>query len=326
MISGRDDWRPTASVNALRLRAEILAKIRAFFAEREVLEVETPLLASAPVTDLHLQALSCRYRGPGADRGRDLFLQTSPEFAMKRLLAAGSGPIYQIGKAFRNGEAGNRHNPEFTILEWYRPGWDHHALMDEIDELLGSILGAEAGERLTFAEAFERLAVTNVLQASAAELGSRARDLISGDAPDLGDDRNGWLDLLLSQALEPRLGHGRPSFIHDWPADRAALARVRPGDPPLAERFEVYVEGIELANGYHELIDPAEQRRRFETDLEARRRAGLSEPPIDDRLLAALEHGLPDCAGVALGVDRLVMLAAGTRDISDVLAFPIDRA
>jgi lysyl-tRNA synthetase class 2 len=326
MTIDKADWRPTASLEAIRLRAEVLAKIRSFFAERDYLEVETPALAAAPATDLHLQAMSCRYRGPGADDGCELFLQTSPEFAMKRLLAAGSGPIYQIGKAFRNGEAGNRHNPEFTILEWYRPGWDHHALMDEIDELLGSILGAEAAERLTFAEAFDRHAVTDVFQASAAELGSRARDLISGDAPDLGDDRNGWLDLLISQALEPHLGHGRPSFIHDWPADRAALARVRPGDPPLAERFEVYVEGIELANGYHELIDPAEQRRRFETDLEARRRARLPEPPIDERFLGALEHGLPDCAGVALGVDRLVMLAAGTRNIADVLAFPIDRA
>ena len=310
----------------LRLRAEILAKIRAFFSERDVLEVETPTLAAAPVTDLHIEALSCRYRGPGADGGRDLFLQTSPEFAMKRLLATGSGPIYQICRAFRNGEAGNRHNPEFTILEWYRPGWDHHALMDEVDELLSSILGAETGERLTYAEAFERHVGIDALRASAAELGSRARDLLSGEAPDLENDRNGWLDLLLSHVLEPHLGHGRPSFVHDWPADRAALARVRPGDPPLAERFEVYVEGIELANGYHELIDPAEQRRRFETDLEARRRAGLPEPPIDERLLGALEHGLPDCAGVALGVDRLVMLAAGTRNITDVLAFPIDRA
>jgi lysyl-tRNA synthetase class 2 len=310
----------------LRLRAEILAKIRAFFSERDVLEVETPTLAAAPVTDLHIEALSCRYRGPGADGGRDLFLQTSPEFAMKRLLATGIGPIYQICRAFRNGEAGNRHNPEFTILEWYRPGWDHHALMDEVDELLSSILGAEAAERLTFAEAFDRLAVTDVLHASAAELRSRARDLLTGEAPDLGDDRNGWLDLLLSHVLEPHLGHGRPSFVHDWPADRAALARVRPGDPPLAERFEVYVEGVELANGYHELIDPAEQRRRFDSDIVARRRAGLPEPPIDVHLLAALEHGLPDCAGVALGVDRLVMLAADTKNISDVLAFPIDRA
>jgi lysyl-tRNA synthetase class 2 len=310
----------------LRLRAEILAKIRVFFAEREVLEVETPLLASAPVTDLHLQALSCRYRGPGADGGRDLFLQTSPEFAMKRLLAAGSGPIYQICKAIRDGEAGTMHNPEFTILEWYRPGLDHHALMDEIDEFLSSILGADTGERLTYAEAFERHAGIDPLRASAEQLGSRSRDLLSGEAPDLGDDRNGWLDLLLSHAVEPQLGNGRPSFVHDWPADQAALARVRPGDPPLAERFEVYVEGVELANGYYELIDDAEQLQRFESDIEARRLAGLPEPPIDVRLLAALEHGLPECAGVALGVDRLVMLAAGTRNIADVLAFPIDRA
>jgi len=326
MTSRGCDWRPAAPMEMLHLRAEILAKIRSFFAERDYLEVETPVLASAPVTDLHLEALRCRYRGPGADGGRDLWLQTSPEFAMKRLLAAGSGAIYQIGKAFRNGEAGNRHNPEFTILEWYRPGWDHHALMDEIDELLGSILGADAGERLTFAEAFERLAGIDVLRASAAEFGSRTRDLLVGEAPDLGEDRNGWLDLLLSHVIEPHLGCGRPSFVHDWPADRAALARVRPGDPPLAERFEVYVEGVELANGYHELADPAEQRRRFETDIESRRHAGLPEPPVDVHLLAALEHGLPECAGVALGVDRLVMLAAGTQKISDVLAFPIDRA
>ena len=326
MTSGGCDWRPSASMEMLRLRAEILAKIRVFFAEREVLEVETPVLAAAPGIDLHLHALSCRYRGPGADGGRDLFLQTSPEFAMKRLLAAGSGPIYQIGKAFRDGEAGNRHNPEFTMLEWYRPGWNHHALMDEIDEFLGSILGAETGERLTFAEAFERHAGIDVLQASAAEFGSRARDLLSGEAPDLGDDRNGWLDLLLSHAIEPHLGNDRPSFVHDWPADRAALARIRPGDPPLAERFEVYVEGIELANGYHELIDPAEQRRRFETDLEARQRAGLPEPPINERLLGALEHGLPDCAGVALGLEPRLSLDDGPRHIADVLTFPIDRA
>lgn len=284
------------------------------------------MLGRAGVTDPHLQNLESIFTGPGHAQGLRLYLQTSPEYHMKRLLADGCGPIYQICKAFRNGEAGNRHNPEFTILEWYRPGWDHHALMDEIDELLSSILGVETGERLTFAGAFELHAGIDVLRASAAELGSCARDLLPGEAPDLGDDRNGWLDLLLSHALEPHLGHGRPSFVHDWPADRAALARVRPGDPPLAERFEVYVEGVELANGYHELIDPAEQRRRFESDLEARRRAGQPEPPIDERLLGALEHGLPNCAGVALGVDRLVMLAAGTRNIADVLAFPIDRA
>ena len=359
------DWRPTASMEALRIRAEVLAKIRAFFADRDVLEVETPLLGSAPVTDLHLAALSTRYRGPGCDDGRRLWLQTSPEFAMKRLLAAGSGPIYQMGKAFRDGEAGSRHNPEFTILEWYRPGWDHHRLMDEVEELLEVVLfrdggsgnprsagvrarprsrtrdrhwlptgedgsrraqRASNGERITYSEAFQRHVGVDPHSVSIAELTGRACSLLGQAVPDLGDDRDGWLDLLLSHLVEPELGRGRPTFVHDFPASQAALARVRPGDSPVAERFEVWVEGIELANGYHELTDPTEQRRRFEADLAARRQRGLPEVPVDRRLFAALEHGLPDCAGVALGVDRLVMLAAGVERIDEVIAFPIDRA
>jgi lysyl-tRNA synthetase class 2 len=319
-----ESWRPTASLDALRLRAEILAKTRAFFAEREVLEVETPLLASAPVTDLHLQALSCRYRGPGADDGRTLWLQTSPEFAMKRLLAAGSGPIFQICKAVRDGEAGRRHNPEFTILEWYRPGWDHHRLMDEIDELLGTVLGTASGERLTYEEAFLRYAGVDPHRESEQALRTRVAELGVPSAGKLG--RDDLLDLVLTHLVEPKLGHCQPTFIHDYPASQAALARVRPGQPPLAERFEVFVEGLELANGYHELSDPTLQRQRFEADLAARREAGLPEVPIDEHLLAALEHGLPDCAGVALGLDRLVMLAMGTREIADILAFPTGRA
>jgi len=324
MTTTPGDWRPTASLEALRIRAGILAKIRAFFAEREVLEVETPLLASAPVTDLHLQALSCRYRGPGHDDGRALYLQTSPEFAMKRLLAAGSGPIFQICKAVRDGEAGRRHNPEFTILEWYRPGWDHHLLMDEIDELLAVVLGAPPGERLSYREAFQRYADVDPHEESDGELQSRVECLGVSSAGEL--ERDDLLDLLVTHVIEPKLGHCQPTFIHDYPASQAALAKVRPGDPPLAERFEVFAEGLELANGYHELTDPAVQRQRFETDLEARRDAHLPEVPIDEHLLAALDHGLPDCAGVALGVDRLLMLAAGTREIADVLAFPVDRA
>ena len=324
MTSGRDDWRPTASPDALRLRAEILAKIRAFFAERGVLEVETPLLASAPVTDLHLQALTSKFRGPGADEGLELFLQTSPEFAMKRLLASGSGPIYQICRAFRDGEAGRRHNPEFTILEWYRPDWDHHRLMDEMDELLAAILCSRSGERLTYAEAFERYAGLAIFGETDDALRLRVAEL---DVSDLeGLSRNDLLDLVLTHVVEPKLGHCQPTFIHDYPASQASLARVRDGEPPLAERFEVFAEGVELANGYHELTDPAVQRQRFETDLEARRNLDLPVVPIDERLLAALEHGLPECAGVALGVDRLLMLASGTRDIADIIAFPIDRA
>jgi len=308
----------------LLLRAEILAKIRAFFAEREVMGVETPLLASAPVADLHLHALSCRYRGPGADEGRDLYLQTSPEFPMKRLLAAGSGPIYQICRAVRDGEAGRRHNPEFTILEWYRPGWDHHRLMDEVDELLAEILGRGSGERLSYAAAFERYAGVDVFGLSNDALRLRVEDLGVKDAEGLS--RDDLLDLVLTHVVEPKLGHCQPTFIHDYPASQASLARVRDGDPPLAERFEVFAEGVELANGYHELTDVSEQRRRFEADTETRKSRGLPAVPTDERFLAALDHGLPDCAGVALGVDRLIMLAAGTRNIADVLAFPIDLA
>ncbi len=324
MTSAHNNWRPTASLEALRLRAGVLAQIRAFFAERGVLEVETPLLAAAPVTDLHLHALRSRYRGPDAHRGVDLFLQTSPEFAMKRLLAAGSGPIYQLGKAFRNGEAGAKHNPEFTILEWYRPGWDHHRLMDEVDDLLQVVLGAGTAERLTYGAAFERFAAIDPHRATHGELEMLVAE--AGVRDPAGLRRDDLLDLILTHRIEDRLGRGRPSFVHDYPASQASLARVRAGDPPLAERFEVFYEGVELANGYHELADASEQRRRFEADLEGRRAEGLPEVPVDERLLAALEHGLPDCAGIALGIDRLVMLAAGARNIADVLAFPIDRA
>ena len=324
MSGGGGDWRPSASQELLHLRAETLAKIRAFFAEREVMEVETPLLASAPVTDLHLHALSCHYRGPGADQGRKLYLQTSPEFAMKRLLAAGSGPIYQICPALRDGEAGRRHNPEFTILEWYRPDWDHHRLMDEVDELLAAILGCGSAERLSYASTFERYAGFEVFDETDAALRLRVQELGVCDVEGLV--RDDLLDLVLTHVIEPRLGHCQPTFIHDYPASQASLARVRDEDPPLAERFEVFAEGIELANGYHELVEPVEQKRRFEADIKMRERQGLPTVPIDERLLAALEHGLPDCSGVALGVDRLIMLAAGTRNIADVLTFPIDRA
>jgi lysyl-tRNA synthetase class 2 len=324
MAGDGSDWRPTASIENLRLRADVLAKTRAFFADRGVLEVETPLLAAAPVTDLHLHALRCRYQGPGAADGRVLYLQTSPEFAMKRLLAADSGPIYQICKAARNGETGRRHNPEFTILEWYRPGWDHHRLMDEVDELLTAILGTRPGERLTYQVAFERYAGIDPHAASDEALRRRVEALGMEDTGGLR--RDDLLDLILTHVIEPRLGHCQPSFIHDYPASQAALARIRKGGPPLAERFEVFSEGVELANGYHELTDPDEQRRRFVSDLAARRVADLAEVPIDERFLAALEHGLPSCAGVAFGIDRLLMVKTGTREIGEVLAFPVDRA
>ncbi len=319
-----DAWRPAASRGRLRRRAALTAEIRAFFAARGVLEVETPLLAAATVTDLHLHSLATTVEAGGGQRR--LFLQTSPEFAMKRLLAAGSGAIYQICKAFRDGEAGRLHNPEFTMLEWYRPGFDHHALMDEVDELLAETLAVPAAERCTYAQVFARHLELDPHASSAGRLRRRAAEL-GLDAAGLDpEDRDSWLQLLLACAVEPRLGRGRPTFVHDFPASQAALARVRPGEPPLAERFEVYVEGVELANGFHELACAGEQRQRFAADLERRRAAGLPQVPVDERLLAALAAGLPDCAGVALGVDRLAMLAAGAESLAEVVSFPVERA
>jgi lysyl-tRNA synthetase class 2 len=321
MTDERSDWQPTATFESLRVRAGTLASIRRFFADRGVLEVETPALSAAAVTDLHLHSVACRL---DLDDRRTRFLQTSPEYAMKRLLAAGSGPIYQTCKVFRDGERGRRHNPEFTMLEWYRPGFDHHRLMDEVEELLQAVLGVAAGERISYADAFRRHAGVDPHAASDGELRSRVVALGVAGVAEL--DRDDLLNLLLSHVVEPHLGSGRPSFLFDYPASQAALARVRPGNPPVAERFEVFLDGLELANGFHELADPGEQRRRFEADLVERRRHGLPEVPVDERLLAALASGLPDCAGVALGVDRIVMRKVGTRDIADVIAFPIERA
>jgi lysyl-tRNA synthetase class 2 len=322
-------WWPTADFEALRRRAAILARIRAFFAARGVLEVETPALSAATVTDLHLRSIACTVEVGG--QPTRLFLQTSPEFAMKRLLAAGSGPIYQIAKAFRDGERGRLHNPEFTMLEWYRPGFDHHTLMDEMDELLQEILGGAPAERLTYGAAFAAVLgfepdAASVEQLSAAACAHRLEVVGMDDA-----GRDDWLHLLMSHLVEPTLGHAAPVFLYDYPASMAALARLRPAEaerglPAVAERFEVYVRGVELANGFHELADGEEQRRRFEADLAERERRGLPAVPVDEHLLQALHAGLPDCAGVALGIDRLVLAALGGETLPEVLTFPIERA
>ncbi len=306
------------------MRADILARIRVFFAARGVLEVETPVLAHYPATDPQIHSLYARCAGPGVPAGETLYLQTSPEFAMKRLLCAGAGPIYQIARVFRDGERGRMHNPEFTLLEWYRPGFDHHALMDEVAELVCAVLDLSAvSERLSYAEVFRIHLGLDPHAAPTAELAACAR-AHGLDAPAL--DRDGWLDLLLSHLIQPRLGGERPLFLYDYPASQAALARLRGDDPVVGERFELYLHGIELANGYHELGDAGEQRARFAQDNERRRAAGLPALPLDERLLAALAHGLPACAGVALGLDRLLMLAAGVRDIDEVMAFTTPRA
>jgi lysyl-tRNA synthetase class 2 len=327
----RPAWRPRADWATLRLRAELLARVRTFFAARGVLEVETPILSTAAITEPNLASFRTVYAGPGSRHGRTLYLHTSPEFPMKRLLAAGSGCIYQIARVFRDGEAGRRHNPEFTLLEWYRVAINHHGLMDEVAELVtellaGRVLLAEP-ERLSYSELFQRQVDVDPHQASVAELGACAERLRVPIPPGMpADDPDPWLDLLLTHCLEPRLGRGRLSFVYDYPASQAALARLRPGAPAVGERFELYLNGVELANGFHELGDAGEQRRRFEAENATRRALGLPVAPVDENLLAALDAGLPDCAGVALGFDRLVMLAAGKTSIQEVIAFPVDIA
>lgn len=317
-------WHPSASLNILKQRADLINKIRHFFAERDVLEVETPLLSPASNTDLHINSMQTHFT-PAGEQATDhsLYLQTSPEFAMKRLLAAYAKPIYQISKAFRNGEVGRFHNPEFTMLEWYRPGFDHHQLMKEVDQLLQIILNTPPAEKCSYQTVFEKHLGINPHKATVSSLKQLAKKHhITINHMD--DNKDNWLNLLLTHCIEPHIGQKKPSFIYDYPASQAALAKIRNDSPPVAERFEVYINGIELANGFHELTDAKEQLQRFQQDLTARKKLGY--PPInyDKHLLKALEHGLPDCAGVALGLDRLIMLAIGAKHISEVIAFDFE--
>jgi lysyl-tRNA synthetase class 2 len=320
------DWRPSASPDTLVIRARLLQRIRAFFQAREVLEVETPLLSRAAVTDPHIQSFVVQ----GPQRGVPRYLHTSPEFAMKRLLAAGSGSIYQVCKVFRQGEAGHQHNPEFSMLEWYRLGFDHHQLMAEVNDLVRELLEGyrplTATLQLSYRDAFQRYAGLDPLLASIAELQATVKQR-GIDVTGLDENhKDPWLDLLMTHVVEPALPQDCPVFIYDYPASQAALARIRQSEPPVAERFELYLGGMELANGFHELTDAVEQHLRFEADLATRDATGLPRVPVDERFLAALESGLPPCAGVALGIDRLVMLAAGVESISGVLAFEDERA
>lgn len=321
-------WQPTISISALKKRAEILAKIREFFAIRGIIEVETPILSQATVTDPHLGSLTTFCPVVGQNHPQKFYLQTSPEFAMKRLLVAGSGPIYQIGKSFRADLRGNYHNPEFTMLEWYRPGFTHGDLMIEVDGLLRRILNCEVANCESYGDLFKKYCELDPYVASVAELRACAeKHQIDIHDADTIDEVTPWLYLLMMHLIEPHLGqNNRPTFVVDFPAAQAALAKVNPGPPAVAERFEVYWRGMELANGFHELCDADEQRRRFVADNEWRKANGLEEMPIDENFLAALEHGLPACAGVALGIDRLVMAALAETDLGNVLTFSIERA
>lgn len=317
------DWCPTADIKTLAEKARILASVRAFFANRQVMEVDTPVLSQATVTDEHLHCFETQYVGPEMASGGSLYLQTSPEYAMKRLLCAGSGSIYQISKAFRNEESGRFHNPEFTMLEWYRLGFDHHQLMAEVDQLLRMTLKCPQAEYMTYQQVFMIHLSIDPLDASVESLVSKATEKGLADIARDEINKDTLLQLLFSLCIESEIGQNAPCFVYDFPATQAALARISPDDHRVAERFEVYFKGIELANGFHELSDVAEQRQRFEQDNLKRQRAGRPEHVIDTHFMAALEAGLPECAGVALGVDRLMMLALDKPHIQDVLAFPV---
>ena len=307
---------------ALRLRARLNALFRDFFDSRGVVEVETPVLSRAGNTDANIRSFHLDFHGPVHGGPRQRWLRTSPEFPLKRLLAEGFGDCDELGRVFRDGEAGGRHNPEFTMLEWYRVGWNHHPLMVETVELVQAALalvgrGPAPVRVLDFATLYREAFGLDPHAASTDELRA-ALGAVQIDPTGLA--REDWLDLLMTHHLQPGFAHDTITVVHDWPATQAALARVRPGSPPLAERFELYLGPLELANGYHELNDAAEQRRRFERDHAIRRERGEALPPIDEALLASLP-ALPDCAGVALGVDRLLMGLLGTARIADVLAY-----
>jgi lysyl-tRNA synthetase class 2 len=323
------DWQPSASFDAIRLRARLNALVRRFFVERGVLEVETPVLSRGGNSEPNIASFSLEFCGRTDGAPRTRWLRTSPEYPLKRLLAAGLGDCYELGRVFRDGEAGGRHNPEFTMLEWYRVGWDHLRLIDETAELANaalSLVGRSAPLRVVrYRDLYRGALGIDPFAASQQELRSTLGDVRIDPG---GLARDDWLDLLMTHRLQPRFAPDELLAVTDWPATQCALARLRDEQDgyPVAERFELYLGAVELANGYHELADAGEQRARFLRDLDRRRERGAPEPPLDEAFLAALDAGLPDCAGVALGMDRLLMAMLGTPRIADVLAFDFAHA
>ncbi len=318
-----EDWRPGSTLELARLRAAMLSTVRRYFADTGALEVTTPVLVQAPVTDVHLQSMNV----VGERDERIGYLHTSPEYAMKRLLCAGWPDIFQVAPVFRGGERGRRHSPEFTMVEWYRLGIDHQALIDDVDRLLLAALrphtSSAPSRRVAYRDAFRESLGVDPIDGSLEEL-QGAIALRKAPVPQsLVSDRDALLDIALTAVVTPRFPTDRLTFLYDFPATQAALARIR---GPVASRFEAFWGETELANGFHELSDAAEQSRRFESDRRARRLRAQPDLSVDERFLAALAAGLPDCAGVALGFDRLVMVASGVAHIDDVIAFPTERA
>ncbi len=330
-----DDFGPTASWAILRQRAELLDQLRGFFNRRSFLEVETPVLSRDTVIDRHLDPIAVFLPDDGSNAdaasGRHMWLQTSPEFCMKRLLASGAPSIYQVSHAFRAGERGALHNPEFTMVEWYRVGHDMQEAIELLSELVSTMLGRGAAEPVSYQEAFQDALEIDPLTAAIDQLLAIANQReLSYPSSWAIDDRNVWLDLLFTHCVQPYLGITAPTILYDYPASQAALAVVRdqqgPQQQPVAERFELFVDGLELANGYHELRDPLELAQRNEETNRQRKQDGKPELPEESRLAGAMRQGLPSCAGVALGFDRLVMVATGADHIEQVIPFPIDRA
>jgi lysyl-tRNA synthetase class 2 len=310
------NWQPTVSIETLKRRAQLLADVRLFFAERSVLEVETPMLSKAAPTAPYLDSLSTQ-----VFETQTHYLQTSPEFAMKRLLAAGSGDIYQICKVFRDGEQGRHHSPEFTMLEWYRPQLSYHGLMDEVDALLQQVAAQQPAQRFTYQAVFEQYLSINPHTVTDDELNQVVQQNTLALPDGFQTNKDGWLEILMSQIIEPALAKlGVPVIIYDFPASQAQLAKIVQDESgaPVAARFEIYAGGLELANGYDELLNEAELRQRFEQDNRERLKQNKPTMPIDENLLSAMAAGLPNCTGIALGVDRLMMVISGQTDINTV--------
>ena len=323
-------WQPSMNWPHAKQRAQVLGQIRAFFLARNVIEVETPILAHATVTDAHLDTFVTHYnysQDNHCDESINLFAQTSPEFAMKRLLASGYGCCYQICKAFRHEEQGRYHNPEFTMLEWYRIDFDHFQLMDEVAALIELILGCDQAERISYQALFIREVDIDPLMTNKEQLLA----LIAGrgklsDWLENEDSLDTLLQFVMAELIEPNIGKNAPCFVYNFPASQASLAKISSQDLRVAERFECYFKGIELANGFHELTDAKQQKLRFEQDNEIRAQLGKAKHMIDENFISALEHGLPSCAGVALGIDRLIMLALSASKIDQVITFSIANA
>jgi len=329
MESGTGDrsWQPQASLDVIRLRARVYQTIRDFFKQRKVLEVDTPCLASATSTDVHIESFVTQFHGPHSNElQQTYYLGTSPEFFMKRLLAAGSGSIYQLCHAFRQSEFGTQHNPEFTMLEWYRVDMGYRVLMEEVAQLVQLLLKQDLKgiEYLTYQQAFMQILQINPLTATASEL-KQCAEKFGFYVDDVIQDKDLYLDFLMSHKVQPRLGIGCLTFIYEYPASQCALARLAPGNEQVAERFELFFNGVELANGFQELTDAEEQLVRFKRELKIREKQGSAGFSYDQNLIAALRAGLPECSGVAMGIDRLIQIMSGQKNLGDILAFPFNR-